>query len=361
MGIALASVNRETEIGFAIVGTGNISGMHAEAISDVPGAALRAVHNRGESKGRKFAEEQKVDFVPSLEELLKRNDIDVVCVATPSGAHGDVAIPALRSGKHVLCEKPLEVTLEKTDRMIAEAHRNDRILAAIFQSRMNPQAKTIKDALSEGRFGRLALCSAYIKWWRDNAYYQSADWRGTWSLDGGGALMNQSIHYVDLLQWLVGMPDSVFASIATRAHEGLEVEDVACASLRFANGALGVIEAATACYPGYERRIEICGDRGSAVLEDNSLVKWEFAEKRSEDDDILQAQNDLQLGGGTSDPMSISSDGHRLQILDLVEAIRVGRKPAIPGEEGRNAVQLVEAIYKSARTGKVVELGSCRT
>ena len=151
---------------------------------------------------------------------------------------------------------------------------------------MNPQARTIKDALAEGRFGRLALCSAYIKWWRDNAYYQSADWRGTWSLDGGGALMNQSIHYVDLLQWLVGMPESVFANIATRAHEGLEVEDVACVSLRFANGALGVIEAATACYPGYERRIEICGDRGSAVLEDNSLVKWEFSEKRSKDDEV---------------------------------------------------------------------------
>ena len=343
-------------IGFGIVGTGAIAAIHADALQKAHGAELRAVFNRSENSSRAFAERYSVDWSSSLAELLGRSDVDVICVTTPSGAHADVAIPAFEAGKHVLCEKPLEVNMLKTDRMIEAAVRNGKILAAVFQSRLSPQAQALKIAVDEGRFERLALCSAYVKWWRSNEYYESADWRGTWALDGGGALMNQGIHYADLLQWLAGMPQEVFAHTATRAHKGLEVEDVVCASLRFPCGALGVLEMSTACFPGYKRRIEICGDRGSATLEDNRLIRWEFSESRPGDEEILNPDNGLNLGGGTSNPMDISSDGHRLQIEDLARAVREKGAPRIPGGEGRNAIQLIESIYRSARSGKPVAL-----
>ena len=294
--------------------------------------------------------------VTSLSDLLTQTDIDVVCVTTPSGAHGDAAISAFAAGKHVLCEKPLEVTVARVDQMIDAAKRHGKILAAVFQSRMSASSQALKNAVADGRFGRLALCSAYVKWWRSKEYYQSADWRGTWELDGGGALMNQGIHYVDLLQWLVGMPESVFAYASTQAHQGIEVEDVICGTMRFPNGALGVLEMSTACYPGYERRIEICGDGGSAVLEDNRIVRWDFTESQPEDDEITRQDDGLNLGGGSSNPMDISCDGHRLQIEDLVRAIRENGQPRIPGSEGRNAIQLIESVYRSAQSGQPVIL-----
>ena len=343
-------------IGFGIIGTGAIAATHADALRQVQGTKLRAIFSRSEDRARKFSERYCVDRSSSLAELLARHDIDVICVTTPSGAHAEVAIPAFLAGKHVLCEKPLEVNLHKADRMIEAAAQNGRILAAVFQSRLSPPVQTLKTAVHEGRFGRLALCSAYVKWWRSNEYYESAGWRGTWALDGGGALMNQGIHYADLLQWLAGMPEEVFAHTATRAHEGLEVEDVVCGSLRFSSGALGVLEISTACFPGYKRRIEICGDRGSAILEDNRLTQWEFSESRPGDAEVLNQDDGLNLGGGTSDPLDISSDGHRLQIEDLAKAVREKGAPKIPGSEGRNAIQLVESIYRSVRIGRPVVL-----
>lgn len=343
-------------LGFGIVGTGAIAATHAEAIRRTEGAELKAVFNRGRGNGRAFAERYSVTLAYSLVDLLERADIDIVCVTTPSGAHAEVAVPAFEAGKHVLCEKPLEVTLSKVDRMIEAANRNGKILAAVFQSRLSPQAQKLKKAIAEDRFGRLSLCSAYVKWWRSNDYYNSADWRGTWALDGGGALMNQGIHYVDLLQWLVGMPDTVFAYSATCAHEGLEVEDVVCGALRFPSGAIGVLEMSTACFPGYQRRIEICGDRGSAILEDDRLVKWDFLERRPGDGEALSQDDDLNLGGGTSNPMDISCDGHRLQIEDLMRAVWEHVDPEVPGREGRKAIRLIEGIYRSVQSGKPVEL-----
>ena len=343
-------------INFGIAGTGAIAQNHAEAIVQVSGAELRAVFNRHEEKARRFAAGFSVQWESTLSDLLQRSDIDVVCVTTPSGNHAEIAIPAMEAGKHVFCEKPLEVTAALTDRMLEAAELNNRILAAVFQSRMSQQARLLKAAIDARRFGRMAICSAYIKWWRTQEYYDGADWRGTWSLDGGGALMNQSIHYVDLLQWLVGMPESVFAQISTRAHDRLEVEDVACVTMKFPNGALGVMEASTACFPGYERRIEISGDAGSAVLEDNRLVRWDFAESQPGDEDVLKDSEGPKLGGGSSDPRSITSDGHRLQVEDLVRAINEGTEPAIPGRAGRNAIHLIESIYSSARSGQSVRM-----
>jgi predicted dehydrogenase len=198
----------------------------------------------------------------------------------------------------------------------------------------------------------LTLCSAYIKWWRSQEYYDSGAWRGTWQLDGGGALMNQGIHAIDMLQWLAGMPVELSAKVATLAHERIEVEDTAVASLRFANGALGVIEGATSVFPGFTKRLELCGDKGSVVIEDDTIKFWQFADERPEDAAIRAGETGTgAIGGGAANPMAISTEGHRCQVEDLCRAIAAGGTPAIGGADARNAVAIIEAIYRSAHQG----------
>ena len=233
---------------FALIGTGNISGIHAEAIREIPGAELVAAYSLAGMDA--FCQKWACQPAASLDALLARPDIDAVCITTPSGLHGESAIAALNAGKHVLCEKPIEITVEKIDAMLAAANKSGTILAAVFQSRFGEGAQTVKRAVDAGRFGRLTMCSAYIKWWRTQAYYDSGAWRGTWEIDGGGALMNQGVHAIDLLTWFAGVPSEVKANIATLAHDRIAVEDTAVAALKFPSGALGVIEGATSTYPG---------------------------------------------------------------------------------------------------------------
>jgi len=281
--------------------------------------------------------------------LLKRPDIEAVCVTVPSGLHGEITIRALAAGKHVLCEKPLEITTERIDLMTAAAKESGRILAAVFQSRLGAGAQHLKKAIGGDRFGRLALCSAYVKWWRDPSYYSGSSWKGTAGLDGGGALMNQAIHAIDLLQWLVGMPTRLGAQVGTLVH-AIEMEDTAAAWLEFRGGALGVIEAATSCFPGSRMRLEIAGEKGTAILEEDRIVKWEFAEPLP-DDQAIRLDTRTSIGGGASDPKAIGGEGHRLLVADLAEAIRTGRPPFIDSREARNAVAIVQAIYRSAKAG----------
>lgn len=345
------------ELGFAIVGTGSIADFHARALKDVKGAHLVAVFSRSPEKTREFAAKFGAEPSICIEALLDRQDVDVVCVTTPSGAHAEVAIAALNAGKHVLCEKPLEIHLERIDAMVAASQKNQRHLAAIFQSRFGAGAQTLKKAIDAGRFGKLTLCDAYIKWWRTQEYYDTVPWRGTWDLDGGGALMNQGIHAIDLLQWLVGMPSEVMAHTATLVHPGMQTEDTATASLRFAHGALGVIEGATSAWPGFAKRIEISGENGAAILEDDRLIFWKFAQETVEDEMIRKGGvQPSSIGGGSSDPRAISTEGHRIQMQDLVDAIHENRAPAIPGHEGRKAVRLILGIYESAKIGRSVRL-----
>jgi predicted dehydrogenase len=250
----------------------------------------------------------------------------------------------------------MEISLEALDRILQAAETGGGLLAGVFQSRFGKGAQVLKAAIEAGRFGRLTLCSAYIKWWRAQSYYESSSWKGTWKLDGGGALMNQGIHAVDLLQWLAGLPKKVAAFYDTLAHPGVEAEDTLSAALQFPNGALGVIEAATSCYPGDDLRIEIRGDKGSATLVMDRITKWEFAEALPGDDDIRRGDESGKIGGGTADPKAISTEGHRRLVEDLVGAIREKRQPMIPGAEARRAVSLVLAIYEAARTGRVAEV-----
>ena len=336
---------------FALIGTGNISGIHAEAIRDIPGAELTAAYSLAGMDT--FCAKWGCAPTASLEDLLAREDVDAVCITTPSGMHGEPAIAALKAGKHVLCEKPIEITVEKIDAMLAAADASDCILSAVFQSRFGEGALTVKKAIDAGRFGRLTLCSAYIKWFRTQAYYDSGAWRGTWEIDGGGALMNQGVHAIDLLTWFAGVPCEVKANIATLAHDRIAVEDTAVAALKFPSGALGVIEGATSAYPGWNKRVELSGDQGSVILEDDEIKFWQFAEERPEDEKIRKGGG-AAIGGGAANPLAIGIEGHRRQIEDLCNAIREKRQPAIVGRDARNAVAVIRAIYKSAQTGETV-------
>lgn len=342
-------------IRFAIIGSGGIAAKHAQAIAAVPGAEIAAVWGAIPEQGAKFADEYGVEFVPDIATLAARRDIHAATIATPSGAHAMAAVPFLENGKAVLCEKPLEITLEKIDAILGAAQRSGAVLAGVLQLRLGAGAQAMKNAVRQGRFGRLALCSAYLKWWREESYYNAVDWRGTWELDGGGALMNQGIHAVDLLQWLTGMPSEVFAFCGCLAHEPIEVEDTIAVALKYANGAMGVIEASTACKPGAAMRIEICGDKGSAVLEDDRIIRWDFEDERPQDEQIRTMKSGA-IAGASSDPRAIGFEGHRILIEDLVAAIRNKRQPMIPGPEARNAVRLILAAYESARQGLPLQI-----
>lgn len=343
-------------IGFAIIGTGMIAEVHAGAIRDVPEARLCAVFSRRAEACRAFAEQHGCRAAASVEELISDPEVRAVCITTPSGAHAEVAVPVLEAGKTVLVEKPLEVSLEAVDRIIAAEKRGAGVLAGVFQMRLGRGARALKGAIEAGRFGRLTSCSAYVKWWRAQSYYDTSPWKGTWKLDGGGALMNQGIHAVDLLQWLVGLPSEVSAFFGTLAHPGMEAEDTVAAALRFPGGALGVIEAATSCWPGSDLRIEIVGDKGSATLVNDRLVRWEFAENLPGDGDVIRDSKATAIQVGKSDPRGMSNEGHRQLVADLAQALQQGRPPVIPGAEARRAVALVLAIYEAARTGRVARV-----
>jgi predicted dehydrogenase len=343
---------------FGIVGCGMISQFHARAIADVAGAKLVACCDTVAESADRFAASHGCRSYHSLDAMLADQEVDVVTIATPSGLHMEPAVAAARAGKHVIVEKPLEVTLKKCDRIIRACAKHRVHLATVFPSRFHDSSVKLKRAIEGGRFGRLTVGDAYVKWYRTQQYYDSGAWRGTWALDGGGALMNQAIHSVDLLTWLMGPVKEVCAQTALLAHERIEVEDTAVATLRFANGALGVIEATTAAYPGYLKRIEIHGTEGSAVLEEEDLKAWDFAKPRAEDAAILdEMKRSKSSGGGASDPAAIGHHGHAKQFRDMLEAIRRKRSPSIDGREGRRSVEVIQAVYKSAESGgKVVKL-----
>jgi predicted dehydrogenase len=344
------------KVKFGIIGTGAIATMHAEALKATANAELVAVFDKVTERAENFAEKYSVRSADNFESFLADPEIEAVTIATPTGIHGTVALPAAKAGKHILCEKPLDVTLEKSDAIIDACEENDVILSAVFQSRFGTAVGLIKKAIDDGRFGKMVLASTQIHWFRSQEYYDSAGWRGTWALDGGGALMNQSIHTIDLLLYLNGDPAEVYAYTDTLTHTGIEVEDNAAAVVKFKNGALGTIEASTSCAPGFPRRIELSGSKGSVIMEDDKIVRWQFAEELPEDEKIRANFLDGEgMHGGAGDPMAISWEGHRRQLEDLATAIIAKREPSLPGREGRRAVELICGIYKSAETRQVVK------
>lgn len=352
-------MNLSHPIGFGIIGLGMIAEFHFQAIQAIPGCSFIGGYNHTPEKCSAFCQSHGGIAYPSLDALLADPAIDIVTICTPSGSHLESAIAAAHAGKHLIIEKPLEITAERCDQILRVAEKNGVKLATVFPSRFHKSSQLIKEAIRQGRFGRIVLADAQIKWYRSQAYYDSATWRGTWEFDGGGALMNQGIHAIDLLQWFMGPADEVAAYTTTLAHERIEVEDTAVASLKFSNGALGIIEASTAAYPGFLKKLEICGSKGSVVMEEESITKWEFAEELPEDKQIrADLSNNTHTGGGSGDPKAISFEAHRMLFSAFIESIIKDGPFDLGGSEGRKSVQLIESIYQSARLGKPVLLGS---
>jgi predicted dehydrogenase len=346
-------------IGCVIVGCGMIARFHVKALADVAGTKVVALVSRTRTNADKLMQEcgLSCDVYPDLVPALLRKDVHVVIIATPSGAHLEPAVAAARAGKHVVVEKPLEITAARCDQVIAACEEAGVQLCTIFPSRFADANVVLKKAVEAGRFGRLTLGETTCKWWRPQSYYDEGGWKGTQALDGGGALMNQAIHNVDLLLWMMGPATHVTGFRATLAHDRIEVEDTATACVRFASGALGVIQATTSVWPGLPKTIAVHGDRGTVVVEQEDVLRWEFNPPTPEDDEVKRrfAQK-VGASGGSSNPAAISHLYHARQLADFVAAIEENRRPAVDGREGRKAVALIEAIYRSATTGRTVEL-----
>jgi UDP-N-acetyl-2-amino-2-deoxyglucuronate dehydrogenase len=346
------------KLGIGFIGAGAIAHFHARAVAAANGGRAIGVVSRSRASAEKFAAEHGLAFASDdVEELLRQPGLDAVCITTPSALHLQPALAAIRAGKHLMIEKPLDATVEGTDRILDAAAKQGVRVGSIFQARFGDAARQVKAALDAGRFGRLVLASCYVKWNRTADYYTG--WKGRLAEDGGGVIINQAIHGVDLLQWFAGMPRQVFAWSTQRVHP-IESEDTCVAALKFASGALGTIEGTTATWPGWARRIEICGEHGSAVMEDDDIARWDFRMTQPGDEQIRSIR-DAAMGSGAAAPMNIKFEGHLRQIQDFIDGIREQRPFFIEGREARKAVALVRAIYESAASGRVVEMGSLPT
>jgi UDP-N-acetyl-2-amino-2-deoxyglucuronate dehydrogenase len=343
---------------FGVVGLGNISAIHAQAANALSGGRLYACFSRDSGKAARFSEAHKCRPYSDYKRFLADPDLHIVTIATPSGAHLEPAIAAARAKKHVVVEKPLEISPVRCRRIITACAKNRVKLATIFPTRLKDVGVAMKDAIDKKRIGTPVSGSAYVKWFRDQAYYDSGAWRGTRELDGGGALMNQGIHNVDMLIYLMGDAVEVFAFANRPTLKRIEVETNLVACLKFKNGALGVIEATTEAHPGYPKVLEINGSRGTLSSVEDELGHWDFEKELSRDKIIRQRLSaNSGMSGGAADPMAISFDGHRRQFQELVDVLKgKKRKLTCDGSEGLRSVKLVCAIYESVRTGKPVKL-----
>ncbi len=352
----------------AVVGAGAIGDVHARAIARHERLELVASVARSRDRVRAFADRHGGAAHTDVVEMLESERPDLVTVATPSGAHLEVALAAIERGVAVLCEKPLEIDLARCDRMIEAADAAGVALGGIFPQRYNPVVAALRAAAGAGRFGTLATVSAYVPWWRDDGYYAPGRWQGTLALDGGGALINQSIHGVDAVQWIAAAApgvapgsecpvEEVFAYTAQRGHDPtlIEVEDTCVAALRFRGGALGQILAATSMYPGTFKRLQVGGRDGTAEVLEDELKVWSFRTTEEADADLVERlSRGTAHGGGASDPLAIDDSLHVASIAEFVAALDAGEPPAVSGVEARKAVAIVTAIYDSARTGRPV-------
>jgi predicted dehydrogenase len=347
--------------GFGIVGTGTIAAMHADAIAALPSARLAAVTDVDASAAAAFAASRGTAAERDLDALLARSDVDVVCVCVPSGQHAEVGLRAVKAGKHLAVEKPVDVTLEAADRLIGAARDAGVALTVISQHRFDAGLIEARRLIDEGALGRLVLGEASTKWYRSQAYYDSAAWRGTWAMDGG-SLLNQGVHYVDLLRWCMGPVAEVTAVCTTQAHQ-IEAEDTSLAIVRFTSGAVGTIMSSTAAFPGFPQRLEITGTAGTVIVEDGQITRRALAADRGQAAPAEPAAGpagtaaaDL-AGTAAADPTALEVASHAAQLADLLAAVDSGGEPAVTGRDGRNALEIICAVYESSRSGQAVSLG----
>jgi UDP-N-acetyl-2-amino-2-deoxyglucuronate dehydrogenase len=335
---------------FGIIGAGLIADFHAKAIQNIKNARLIGICGTDPEKTRLLSEKYKCKIFSSYEKMLSSGETEIVTIATPSGAHMEPAIEAARHGIHVICEKPLEISLERIDKMIGAHEKAGTRLGGIFNYRFNDSLKFLKSAIENRRFGTISYASVHVPWWRNESYYKDS-WHGTLKLDGGGALMNQAIHMIDILQYLMGPVNSLHGYTATLAHS-IEVEDTGVAILQFKNNALGMIYGSTASFPGQFRRLEITGTKGTVIQVENSFKMWQFADQNEMDVEILNKFNHIEGGGGVSDPAAIAFEPHARNIAAFIESVEADRPFEIDGHEARKAVEIVLAVYSSAKEMK---------
>ena len=337
---------KDGKIGFALIGTGMAGLTHARELKFVKDAKLVAVCSRSEERVRQFAQEFGAQWYTDYRALLKNPDVDVVNVLVPTGQHGEVTIAASNAGKHVLVEKPLEINLERADEMIRTCAANGTKLGVIFQMRFGSVAQKLRHAVQSGALGRIFMADAFDKSSRTAAYYASADWRGTQALEGGGCLMTQSIHIVDLLQFIVGPVQSVIGKVATMMHD-IEVEDTATALMTFAGGAMGVLESTSSIRPALKSRVEIHGPDGTIVAnaQYDQILFWSVPGLPQE-----EVEQNISLGD-IDDPWAYPQVRHRIQLQDIVDAIREDRDPVLTGKDARASLAIIMAIYESSRNG----------
>jgi UDP-N-acetyl-2-amino-2-deoxyglucuronate dehydrogenase len=333
-------------MGVAVVGTGLAAAMHAAGLRLVPQAVLLGAVGTTAEKSAAFAARFSLPRTyRDLEAMLADPAVRVVHLCTPPHTHPALAARIAAAGRHLLVDKPLARNVAEADAMIAACDRHGVTLGGLFQHRCIPLCRGVKEALDAGRLGRIHLGDCYVKWWRDDAYYRGSAWRARHATEGGGALINQAIHSIDLLQWLVGPVVQVCGHTATAIHE-IETEDLGVALLRTASGALGVLEGTTAAYPGFPERIEIHGSGGSVILDEGRRrVEWHLRGQapRVEEQGVLQ--------GNAADPAAVSPEAHAAAFADFVHAVADGRPPAVDGREARKALEIVEAVYRSAAAG----------
>jgi predicted dehydrogenase len=307
-----------------------------------------AMASSSKERAAKAAIKFGIKTYDSYEKLLGDTAVDAVIIGTHSGNHLAPTLAAAKMGKHVLVEKPIEVSVDRADQMIAACEAAGVKLSVLFQNRFSPDYLKLKEAVRAGHLGKLFLGNAYIKWFREANYYESSSWKGTLKGDGGAALINQSIHTIDLLLDIMGDVDAVFGKIRTVKHK-IEGEDLGLALLTFKNGALGTIEGSTAIIPGYPERLEVFGTQGSVILEAGKIVAWNLVGKDAKQV-ILKKENN----SGSADPMAIDYQLHKAQISDWIEAIKEDKKPSVDGLEGKKSLVLIQGIYKSAKQGREI-------
>ena len=347
----------QRQYGWGIIGCGVIAPTHARAIADLPNAHLVAVTDIVPEKAKTFAEDHGAAWDADLDTLLARTDIDVVSVCVPSGLHADIGIRAARAGKHLVMEKPIDVTVAAADRLLEAVASAGVQLTVISQHRFDAGIRRLKELIDQGRLGRVVLGDAVVKWYRSQDYYDSGDWRGTWALDGGGALMNQGVHQLDLLCWIMGEVDEVTALCATQVHT-IEVEDVALALLRFRSGAVGLLQATTAAYPGFPERLEVSGTGGSVIVEGGEIRSMELADEKGDVGAYGGKASSVPPSGvpvtASADPAALAVAAHRAQLADFLAALDSGGQLPVTGDEARADVAVIRAVYDSARTGRPV-------
>jgi len=337
-----------THIG--LIGGGNISETHARAARAIPDVEIAAIFGTNAQKVGRLCREYGGRPYGNFDEFLAHRPMQLVAIGSPSGLHAEQGIAAARYGLHVLTEKPIDISLDRADALIAETRKAQVQLGVFFQDRCKPDILSVRNAVDAGVLGKPILADARVKWFRPPEYYSNSRWRGTWVLDGGGALINQAVHTLDLMLWIFGEVQAVQAVCKSVLHT-IEAEDTLIATLEFANGALGVLQAATSVFPGYPRRLELTGSEGTLIIEQDRLLA---ADLKNPSRDLLKS-SEADKNPSSYSPVVSDVRGHQAALEDFLKAIRTNTKPRCDGQEGRRSLALVQAIYEACRTGARVE------